>query len=205
MKKLLWALVAIITFAGCELDPKLRYYDLPTIENVAISHDLTNVTANDDLQISAKVTSPFGRGFVCVKYWVFTPTWGEQTPEMRIVRKNQELQMKVEPTVEGEEATWKKLASIAHTYIYVCPACGAQTLTKPTTCTACEFKEDKERKFAANNVVIEEGKPFDFEAVIPKQKAGKMVIFTLYCTTEYGIELYSPSTLSEYYTYTVQP
>lgn len=205
MKKLLWALVAILTFTGCELDPKLRYYKLPTIENVAISHDLTNVTVNDQVQVSAKVSSPFGRGFACVKYWVCTPTWEEgTTPELRVVRKNQELQVKVEPTAEGEEPTWKKLASISHTYTYVCPSCSGQTLTNPSICPSCEFKEDKETKFVAKNIPFEAGEPFDFEAIIPKQKAGRLVIFTIYCTTEYGIELYSPATLSEYYTYTVQ-
>jgi hypothetical protein len=139
-----------------------------------------------------------------VKYWVGNNTWGDTTPELRIVPKNQELQIKVEPTTEGEEVTWKKVASISHTYTYICPSCSGQTTTKPAICPSCEFKEDSEKKFAAKDVIIDEGKPFHFEAVIPKQKAGKFVMFTIYCTTEYGIESYCPSSLTNYYSYTVQ-
>ncbi len=166
MKKLFVAIIALLAFVGCELDPNIKYYKSPKIENIAFSHDLTGITVNDDVTVMADVTSPFGRGFVCVKYWVCTPTWGDSTPELRFNPKNQELQIKVEPTAEGEEVTWKKLASIQHT----------------------------------ETVTIEQGDPFALEAVIPKQKAGKFVMFTVYCTTEYGIE-----SRSDYYTYTVQP
>ena len=166
MKKLFVLIVAILTFAGCELDPNIKYYQSPKIENIALSHDLATVTANDDVSVMAEVTSPFGSGFVCVKYWIGTNTWGDNTPELRFNPKNQELQIKVEPQAEGEEATWKKLASIQHT----------ETIT------------------------IEQGKPFTLEAVIPRQKAGKFVMFTVYCTSEYGIFTYS-----DYYSYTVQP
>ena len=200
MKKLFWALVAIIAFAGCELNPKLQYYDLPTIENIEISPDLTNVTASDEVHISASVTNHFGHGWVCVKYWVGTKSWGDIEPEFRFIKKTQELQIKVEPQAEGEEVTWKKFASISHTYIYVCPSCGGTTLTKPSICPSCEFKESSDSKFAAKDIKIEEGETFNFEAVIPKQKADKFVMFTIYCTSAYGIENYS-----DYYTYTVQP
>ena len=200
MKRVLIILAAVLAFTGCELDTNPQYYQIPKIANVSITPDLANITANDDVTISASVTNYFGRGWVCVKYWVGTNSWGDSTPEFRFNPKNQELQMKVEPQNEGEKVTWKKVASISHTYIYVCPSCGGTTLTKPSVCPSCEFKESGDTKFAAKDVTLEEGKAFAFEAVIPKQKKDKFVMFTVYCTSEYGIEAYS-----DYYSYTVQP
>lgn len=195
---LLLALVAMLLCAGCELDPGIKYYKVPTIENVAISHDLAAVTPNDDVHISATVTNSFGVGFVGVRYWVCTNDWGTTLPEMKFI--NEALYKWVEPQGEQTDGSWKKLASLSSTYTYTCPSCGNATLTKPATCTECNFKEDKENKFASNYVAFEAGKPFAFEAVIPKQKAGKFVMFTVYCTSEYGI-----FSSSDYYSYTVQP
>ena len=198
MKKIVFSLIALMTFVGCKLNPEVVYYEPPQIENIAISHDLSAVTANDDIYISADVTNFFGRGFVCVKYWVCNNDWGETPPEMKFIADA--LYKWVEPQGDEEEGSWKKLASLNHTYTYTCPSCGNATLMKPSTCTQCSFKEDKEYKFVANNVMIAPNCPVTFEAIIPKQKAGKFVMFALYCTSEYGIYAYS-----DFYSYTVQP
>ena len=197
-KGMVMAFATLFLLIGCELDPNIKYYKEPKIENLTISHDLNAVTANDEIYITATATSFFCRGFVGVRYWVCTNDWGDTPPEMKF--ENEVLYKWIEPQSEEEEGSWKKLASLSHTFTYTCPSCGHATLTKPSSCTECKFTESKDVKFIANNVVVEENKPFAFEAVIPKQKAGKFVIFTLYCTSEYGIY-----TNTDYYSYTVQP
>ncbi len=197
MRSPIWILAMALLFVGCELDPNPPYYKKPTIAQLQISPALENVTANDEVAVAASVTNPFGRGFVCVKYWVCDNSWGEETPEMKFDNKTEDLYMKVEPQNPEEEVSWKKLASVKHTYIYTCSNCGFSASSKPQLCPLCE---DASATFNSLNIVIEEGKPYAFETVIPKQKAGKFVKFVIYCTSEYGI--YSKS---DYYTYTVQP
>lgn len=197
MRNLFRVLVMIPLLMGCELDPAIRYYEKPTIEKIEISPALESVTAADDIAVTASVNSPFGRGFVSVKYWVCDNSWGDETPEMKFENKTEDLYIKVVPDNPEEEVTWKKLASVKHTYVYTCSNCGFATSTKPQTCPSCE---EPSATFNSSNFTIEEGKTIKFETVIPKQNAGKFVKFVIFCTSEYGIYSYS-----DYYTYTVKP
>lgn len=195
MKKLIFILVALFAFAGCELDPNPNFYQSPKIENISVSPELGSITKNDNVTVSATVTNTYGTGYVCVKYWVCTPTWGaDEEPQLKIDKDA--LYQWIEPQEEGAEGEWKKLASLKHTYLYSCKGegCDFEDSLKPSACPNCSGKD-----FATSDVSCQANKPFAFETQIPKQSSGKFVIFNIYCVSEYGIYSYS-----ENFSYTVQ-
>ena len=200
MKRLLWALVALLTFSSCELEPYPQYYKSITIENIAFSHELESITASDALTVSATITNYYGKGYVGVRYWVCNNTWGEELPHLKI--ENNTLYEWVEPQGEEVEGKWNKLASIKTTYDYHCngknendESCGYVGKLKPSACPSCGGKD-----FKAKTVEFAPDKPFAFEAAIPKQSKGKVVFFDIHAASEYGI-----LTDSKLYHYTVQP
>ena len=113
MKRLLFALVAMFALASCDLDPNPNYYNAPTIGHVVCTPESTTITANDSITVSASVVNYQGTGYVCVEYWVFKS--GLITDQTKTKFQNKVLYAWVEPTEEGAEGSWKKIASMKHT------------------------------------------------------------------------------------------
>ena len=195
MKKLIFILVALFAFAGCELDPNPNFYQKPKIENISISPELGSITKDTPVAVSATVTNTYGMGYICVKYWVCTPKWAaDEEPKLKIDKDV--LYKWIEPQEEGTEGKWEKLASLSHTYLYTCngEGCDFEDSLKPSACPNCSGTD-----FAKVNVSCQENKPFEFSTQIPKQSKGKFVIFNVYCVNDYGLYAYS-----ENFSYTVQ-
>ena len=196
MKKLIFIFVALSTFAGCKLDPNPDFYEKPKIENISVSPELGSITKDDNITVSAKITNTYGMGYVCVKYWVCTPTWGaDEEPILDINAKN-ELCQWIEPQSEDTKGEWKKLASLKHTSLYTCKGegCDYEASLKPSTCPDCSGSD-----FASVNVSCPANKPIEFVTQIPKQSKGKFVLFHVYCVNDYGL-----FNQSENFLYTVQ-
>lgn len=197
MKKLIFILVALFAFTGCELDPNPNFYQKPKIENISISPELGSITKDDNVTVSAKITNTYGMGYVCVKYWVCTPKWSaDEMPVLNIDANT--LYQWVEPQEEGAEGKWEKVPSTTfkHTYLYTCKGegCDFEDSLKPSACPNCSGSD-----FASVNVTCPANKPIEFVTKIPKQSKGKFVLFHIYCVDDYG--LYNQS---ENFTYTVQ-
>ena len=113
MKRILFALVTLFALAGCELDPNPSYYHAPTIENIVVTPEATTITANDQITVTANVVNYHGKGFACVKYWVFKSNL--ITDQTKTKFQNEVLYAWEEPTEEGKEGSWKKIVSMKHT------------------------------------------------------------------------------------------
>ena len=115
MKKLLFVLAAAVALVGCDLDDNPIYYELPDFVNISYSPELDCVTANDEVSVSATVINYYGTGYTCVKYWVCNKSWESEEDKPQFKIDVDALYQWIEPTEEGKEGEWKKLASMKHT------------------------------------------------------------------------------------------